>query len=138
MGDVNGWVYDLIRVLLCVTWIVAFIQKTMNYKLVVANWTKDQIPFLPFSLWFALSVELVGSVMVLFDFYSWLVAIGWSAFILLVFRYTVTWGRTEHGISPLAIQVAAKNISMIGALIALIVLDKSRPDWLTDLLFAAS
>lgn len=136
MGEINEHVYLLIRILLCVTWVVAFVQKTMNYQIVVANWRKDNVPFLPFSIYFALAIEIVGSAMVLFDFYAWLAALGWIAFILGVFKYTITWGKTEHGISPLAIQVAAKNISLIGALIALIIFDKTRPDWLTQLLFS--
>jgi len=135
MPELNENIYLLIRILLCVTWIVAFIQKTMNYKIVLTNWHKDNVPLLPHTLHFVLCVELVGSVMVIFDFYTWLAALGWIAFIIAVFKYTYTWGRTEHGLSPLAIQLAAKNISLIGALIALIMFDKTRPDWLTKILF---
>jgi uncharacterized membrane protein YphA (DoxX/SURF4 family) len=136
MNELNENIYLLIRLLLCVTWVVAFIQKTVNHDIVLANWRKDNVPLVPYCLYFVLAVELVGSVMVIFDFYTWLVALGWIAFIIAVFKFTVTWGRTEHGISPLAIQVAAKNISLIGALIALIAFDKTRPDWLTQLLFS--
>lgn len=135
MPEIAASVYLIIRVLVTVTFVVAFIQKTLNYNIVLANWTRDDIPLLPYSLWFALAVELVGSIMIILDYYTWAVAIGWFLFTILVFRWTVTWGRTERGISPLAIQVAAKNISLIGAYLALIIFDKTRPDWLTQLLF---
>lgn len=135
MAELNENIYLLIRILLCVTWVVAFIQKTMNFKFVLPNWQKDNVPMLPYTLYFVLAVEIIGSVMILFDFYTWLVSLGWIAFIIAVFKYTYAWGRTEQGLSPIAIQVAAKNISLIGALIALIAFDKTRPDWLTQILF---
>ncbi len=136
MAEIHDSIYLLIRLLLCVTWVVAFIQKTMNYNLVLENWRKDKTPFLPYSLYLALGVELIGSIMVIFDFYAWLAALVWIGFIFGVFKFTINWGRTEREPLPQSIQVAAKNISLIGGLIALIAFDKTRPDWLTNLLFA--
>jgi uncharacterized membrane protein YphA (DoxX/SURF4 family) len=78
-----------------------------------------------------LALELVGSLLLIIDRYVWLVALAWLVFLVPAswiyhFRFMVKDGTIDFG----QFVTGWKNVSIAGGLLALILLDSTRPDWL--------
>jgi uncharacterized membrane protein YphA (DoxX/SURF4 family) len=123
--------YLLARILTCGIWIGAGLYKATHFEHTVRDMGAHGIPFARQVLPLVLLLELGGSLFLILDLWVWLIAIAW-----LIFLVPASW--LYHGC------VMVKNgtidfvhwilfwkiVSIAGGLLALILLDPSRPVWL--------
>jgi putative oxidoreductase len=123
--------YLLARILTCGIWIAAALYKATHFEHTVQDMRTHGIPFAREVLPLVLLLELGGSLLLILDVVVWFVAIAW-----LIFLVPASW--IYHG------RVMVKNgtidfvhwilfwkiVSIAGGLVALILLDASRPAWL--------
>lgn len=121
----------LFRVLTCGAWIGAGLFKAFHFSGFTEKMRCLGFPFAALSAGIVVFIELIGSLMVVLDVFISYVAIVW-----IIFTIWATWLDHRHFLDkektiifPEYVQVI-KNISIIGGLIALILLDQSRPAWL--------
>jgi transmembrane protein len=124
-------VYLAARVLTCGIWIAAGLYKATHVERTIAEMTHLGIPFARLILPLVLALELVGSLLLIIDRYVWLVALAWLVFLVPAswiyhFRFMVKDGTIDFG----QFVTGWKNVSIAGGLLALILLDSTRPDWL--------
>ena len=124
-------VYLLARILTCGIWIAAGGYKVTHYEHTIAEMTGLGIPLARLALPIVILLELVGSILLIIDSYVWLVCIAWIAFMIPAsyiyhFRFMVKNGTIDFG----QWVTFWKNVSIAGGLLALILLDTSRPAWL--------
>jgi putative oxidoreductase len=123
--------YLAARVLSCGIWIAAGLHKAAHYHRNIAEMTHLGVPLPRLVLPLVLAMEIAGAAMLIFDYYAWLAALAWLVFLvpasyLYHFRFMVRDGTIEFG----QFVTGWKNVSIAGGLIALILLDASRPAWL--------
>ena len=126
--------YLAARVLSCGIWIAAGWYKAKHFNRTVGEMTEHGIPFPRFILPWVLALEFVGSAMLIFDYYAWAAAVAWIIFtipasIIYHLRFMVRAGTIDF----VQFLLFWKNVSISGGLIALILLDASRPAWLFPL-----
>jgi len=74
---------------------------------------------------------MVGAVLMVIDEYVWLVSLAWIAFMIpATWMYHCKFMLKDGTIVFPQFVTGWKNVSIAGGLIALILLDTSRPDWL--------
>ena len=123
--------YLAARVLSCGIWIAAGLHKAAHYNRNIAEMTHLGVPLPRLVLPLVLVMEIAGAAMLIFDYYAWLAALAWLVFLVPAsyiyhFRFMVRDGTIEFG----QFVTGWKNVSIAGGLIALILLDASRPAWL--------
>lgn len=123
--------YLAARILSCGIWVSAGLHKAAHYRANIAEMTHLGIPFARVILPLVLLLEMVGATMLILDYHVWLVAIAWLIFIVPAswiyhFRFMVKDGTINFP----QLVTGWKNVSIAGGLIALILLDASRPAWL--------
>lgn len=124
-------IYTIVRVLTCGIWLAAAGFKIFHFE----GWADKLTAFKqPFPRQMAVGVvviELGGSLMVISNTYVWAVALGWIAFVFygsyVEHRHVID---AEGNIDFHEYVQVSKNVSIVGGLLALILLDASRPDWL--------
>lgn len=123
--------YLAARVLTCGIWIAAGLYKLTHFQHTVDEMTGLGIPFAKPILPIVIMLELVGSAMIIVDYYVWGVAIAWLVFLVPASYIYHMRFILENGtiVFPQFITFF-KNVSIAGGLIALILLDMSRPSWL--------
>jgi uncharacterized membrane protein YphA (DoxX/SURF4 family) len=123
--------YLLARILSCGIWIAAGLYKATHFEHTAGDMTAHGIPFARLVLPLVLALELGGSLLLMLDRYVWLVALAW-----LIFLVPASWlyhGRVmvRNGTIDFVHWILFwKIVSIAGGLIALILLDASRPAWL--------
>ncbi len=130
MGAPEELAYLAARCLSCGIWIAAGLYKAAHYEATVAEMAHHRIPWPQAVLVGVLALEFGGSVLLLANLHVWAVAIAWIAFMVpasLVYHAFLTPAR---GIDFVQFVLFWKNVSIAGGLVALILLDPSRPDWL--------
>jgi putative oxidoreductase len=123
--------YLAARVLSCGIWVTAGLHKATHYRNNIAEMGHLGVPLPRIVLPLVLVMEMVGAVLLVVDQYVWAVAIAWLIFIvpaswLYHFRFMVKDGTINF---PQFV-TGWKNVSIAGGLLALILLDASRPAWL--------
>ena len=123
--------YLVARVLSCGIWIAAGLHKAAHYEKNIAEMTHLGIPLPRIVLPLVLLLEVAGALMLIFDYYVWLAALAWLIFIIPAswiyhFRFMVRDGTIDFP----QLVTGWKNVSIAGGLIALMLLDMSRPEWL--------
>lgn len=124
-------VYLLARLLTCGVWIAAGCYKIGHYQLTLSDMRVHRVPFPAQLLPLVILLELGGSLLLLIDVGVWAVSLAW-----LIFLVPASWmyhGRflIQNGaINFLQWILFWKNVSIAGGLVALILLDSSRPAWL--------
>ncbi len=114
-------------------WLMAGFYKAWHFEATVEEMAeRHHIPWPRTVLVLVLALEFVGSLCLVADYCVWLVALAWIAFAipatwLYHLRFMITPAR---GIDFVQYLLAWKNLSIAGGLIALILLDPSRPAWL--------
>jgi uncharacterized membrane protein YphA (DoxX/SURF4 family) len=123
--------YLLARILTCGIWIAAGLYKATHFERTVADIAAHGIPLARLVLPLVLALELVGSLLLILDIWVSLVALAW-----LVFLVPASWiyhGRVmvQNGTIDFVHWILFwKIVSIAGGLLALILLDSSRPEWL--------
>jgi len=123
--------YLAARVLSCGIWVTAGLHKATHYRSNIAEMGHLGVPLPRIVLPLVLGMEMVGAVLLIVDQYVWAVAIAWLIFIvpaswLYHFRFMVK----DSTINFPQFVTGWKNVSIAGGLLALILLDSSRPAWL--------
>ncbi|WP_428099404.1 DoxX family protein [Candidatus Rariloculus sp.] len=123
--------YLIARVLTCGIWVAAGLYKATHFEHTVKEMQGHGIPLARVALPIVIALEMVGSLMLIVDYYVWAVCVAWLVFLvpasyLYHFRYMVK----NSTIDFLQWVLFWKNVSIAGGLIALILLDASAPGWL--------
>ena len=123
--------YLAARVFTCGSWIASGVHAAMHFEKTVQGMVDHGIPFPRLALPVVLGMEFGGAALVLADHYTWTVCLVWIAFLIVATYVYHRWSRTPEGEKRFFDYVNFwKNVSMVGGLIAIILLDPSRPDWL--------
>ena len=124
-------IFALARFLTCGVWIGAGIYKAFHYRQTIGEMTHNGVPFARFFLIPVLVLELAGSFLLIFNAYVWAVALVWIAFILVAtpFYHFGWYAPDGKFVFPQMVQTT-KNLSIIGGLLCLILLDPSTPAYI--------
>ena len=123
--------YLAARVLTCGIWISAGWYKAKHFERTIGEMVAHGVPYPRFVLPWVLALEFVGSAMLIFDSYVWAAALAWIAFTIPAsIVYHLRFMVREGTIDFVQFLLFWKNVSIMGGLIALILLDASRPAWL--------
>lgn len=124
-------IYLVARILTCGIWAGAGLFKLFHFAGFTAKMHGFGFPLPVLSAAFVIAVELVGSLFLVLDFQVWAVALVWTGFTVWA-----SWIEHRHIfdadgaiVFPEYVQVC-KNISIIGGLWFMILLDPTRPEWL--------
>lgn len=123
--------YLVARVLTCGIWVAAGLHKATHYRANITEMGHLGVPLPKLVLPLVLVLEMVGALLMVVDEYVWLVSLAWIAFMipaswLYHFKYMVKDGTI---VFPQFV-TGWKNVSIAGGLLALVLLDTSRPAWL--------
>jgi putative oxidoreductase len=123
--------YLLARVLACGIWVAAGAHKATHYRANIAEMGHLGVPLPQLVLPLVLLLEMVGAVLMLVDEYVWLVSLAWIAFMIpATWMYHFKFMMKDGTIVFPQFVTGWKNVSIAGGLIALVLLDESRPAWL--------
>jgi len=126
-----GVAYFLARLLSCAIWVAAGAHKATHYQANIAEMGHLGVPLPRLVLPLVLLLEMVGAALMLVDRYVWLVALLWIAFMIpATWAYHVKFMMKDGTIVFPQFVTGWKNVSIAGGLLALILLDASRPAWL--------
>jgi uncharacterized membrane protein YphA (DoxX/SURF4 family) len=123
--------YLAARLLTCGIWVPAALHKVTHYRANLVEMGHLGVPWPRVVLPCVLVLEFAGVALLIVDHYVWAVSIAWLIFLvpaswLYHFRFMVQDGTINF---PQFI-TGFKNVSIAGGLLALILLDTSRPAWL--------
>ena len=123
--------YLAARILSCGIWVAAGLHKATHYQANIVEMTHLGVPLPRIVLPAVLVLEIVGAAMLIFDYAVWAAALAWLVFLIPAsyiyhFRFMVKDGTINF---PQFV-TGWKNVSIAGGLLALILLDASRPVWL--------
>jgi putative oxidoreductase len=123
--------YLVARVLTCGIWVAAGLHKATHYRNNIAEMGHLGVPLPRLVLPLVLVLEMVGALLLVMDRYVWAVSLAWLVFLvpaswLYHFKFMIKDGTI---VFPQFV-TGWKNVSIAGGLLALILLDTSRPLWL--------
>jgi uncharacterized membrane protein YphA (DoxX/SURF4 family) len=123
--------YLVARVLTCGIWIAAGLHKAAYYSANLKEMAHLGVPAPRVVLPLVLILEFVGAALLVFDYGVWAASLAWLVFLVPAswiyhFRFMVQSGAINFP----QLVTGWKNVSIAGGLIALILLDTSRPVWL--------
>lgn len=123
--------YLVARILSCGIWVAAGLHKATHYEKNIAEMRHLGVPLPRLVLPLVLLLEMVGAALLIADYYVWAVALAWLLFMIPAswmyhFKFMIKDGTIDF---PQFV-TGWKNVSIAGGLIALVLLDTSRPDWL--------
>jgi putative oxidoreductase len=124
----------LIRVLSCGVWLFAGLYKLTHYSATAADMTEHRLPFSRYLLAVVIAMELMGCFMLAANIQVWAVALVWIAFTIpatLLYHLPI---RVDGTIVFIQLIQFSKNLSILGGLLALMLLDPTKPAWLRALL----
>jgi len=130
MDQSAAWVYLLIRVLSCGIFFFAGIYKASHYSETVLDMTQHRVPWPRYVLAGVIAMELMGCVLLIGNIQVWAVALVWIAFTIpasWLYHWPIRIGGTI--VFPQLVQFS-KNLSILGGLLALMMLDPAKPVWL--------
>ena len=123
--------YLAARVLTCGIWVTAGLHKATHYEANIAEMGHLGVPLPRIVLPLVLVLEMVGAVLLIADRYVWAVCVAWLIFLVpATWIYHVRFMMKDGTIVFPQFVTGWKNVSIAGGLLALIVLDASRPAWL--------
>jgi putative oxidoreductase len=123
--------YLLARVLTCGIWVAAGLHKATHYQANIAEMGHLGVPIPRVVLPLVLLLEMVGAVLMVVDEYVWLVALAWILFMIPAsWLYHFKFMMKDGAIVFPQFVTGWKNVSIAGGLLALVLLDTSRPAWL--------
>jgi putative oxidoreductase len=123
--------YLAARVLACGIWVAAGLHKATHYRANIAEMGHLGVPLPRVVLPLVLILEMVGAALMVVDEYVWLVALAWIAFMIpATWMYHFKFMIKDGAIVFPQFVTGWKNVSIAGGLLALILLDTSRPEWL--------
>ena len=129
--DMEELAYLAARVLSCGLWLTMGIYKITHFSESAEDMAQHGIPRARSLLPLVLVLMIAGSALVIANLYVWAVSLAWIAFLIPAsFIYHGRMVGADGRIDFFQLVLFWKNISMMGGLLALILLDPSRPAWL--------
>lgn len=123
--------YLLARVLTCGIWVAAGLHKATHYQANITEMGHLGVPIPRVVLPLVLLLEMVGAVLMVVDEYVWLVSLAWILFMIPAsWLYHFKFMMKDGTIVFPQFVTGWKNVSIAGGLLALVLLDTSRPAWL--------
>ncbi len=123
--------YLVARILTCGIWVAAGAHKVTHYQANIVEMGHLGVPLPRLVLPLVLLLEVVGAVLLVADRYVWLVSLAWIAFMIpATWLYHVKFMMKDGAIVFPQFVTGWKNVSIAGGLLALVLLDSSRPGWL--------
>lgn len=131
MADDPGTAYLLTRVFTCAIWLGTGLYKAFHYRLTQEEMAEHRVPWPTFSLPVVIGVEVLGSLLMLADVRVWLVCLVWAAYLFpATYFYHRRLVSSDGMVDFFHYVMALKNASLLGGLLAVMLLDPSRPAWL--------
>lgn len=131
MTGMEPLAYLAVRIFTCGSWIAAGLHAASHFDKIAEGIADHGIPLPRLVLPMVLLMEFGGAALLLADQYTWAVCLVWIAFLFLAtYFYHRRWMTPEGEFDAMQYVQFWKNVSMAGGLIAVILLDPSRPDWL--------
>ena len=107
------------------------LHKATHYRANIAEMGHLGVPLPRLVLPLVLVLEMVGAALMVVDEYVWLVSLAWIAFMIPAsWLYHFKFMMKDGTIVFPQFVTGWKNVSIAGGLLALILLDASRPAWL--------
>ncbi len=129
MKGQGRYIHIAVRVLIASLFFCAFAGKVAAYDLMVALSTQKGIPLAPYLMPVVMMLELGGGLLLLFNRYVWLVAIALAGYVLVVTPFFhFDWSEAAGGFQE--VTAVFENLALTGGLLALYMMDDSRPDCL--------
>ena len=123
--------YLVARVLTCGIWVAAGLHKATHYQANIVEMGHLGVPFPRLVLPLVLMLEMVGALLLVIDEYVWAVCLAWLIFLVPAsWMYHFKFMMKDGTIVFPQLVTGWKNVSIAGGLLALILLDTSRPEWL--------
>jgi putative oxidoreductase len=123
--------YLAARVLTCGIWVAAGAHKATHYQANIAEMGHLGVPAPKLVLPLVLLLEMAGAVLMIVDEYVWLVSLAWITFMIpATWMYHFKFMVKDGTIVFPQFVTGFKNVSIAGGLLALVLLDTSRPAWL--------
>ncbi len=126
-----AWLYFLARLLTCGLWVATGTYSLFHYSETTANMRRNNVPWPQFMLVPVLLLKFGGCFLLLINQYVWLAASAWIVFLVcasLLFHLKF-YDKDGNFIFLQLIQLS-KNVSMIGGMLCLLLLDPDKPHWL--------
>lgn len=119
------------RLATCGIWTGAGLFKLFHFAGFTERMRGFNFPLPALSAAIVITIELVGSLCLALDIGVWAVALVWIGFTIWATWLEHRHIYDEHGafVFPQYVQIC-KNISIVGGLIFMILLDRTRPEWL--------
>ena len=129
------WVYLLARLCTSVLWAATGIYALFHYQETTAKMAQNHVPWPKVLLAPVLIMKLGGSLMLLANQFVWAAALVWSLYLIPVsfLFHLPLYDKDGKFVFPQMIQLT-KNVSLIGGLLTLILLDPTKPQWLVAML----
>ncbi len=127
--------YFLVRLLSCGLWLATGVYSVFHYRETMAKMAERHIPAPKYLLFLVNVMKFAGGLMLLTNQFVWVAALAWILFLIpatLLFHLPL-YDKQGKFIFPEMIQFS-KNVSLLGGLLALILLDPNKPQWLVSLL----
>ena len=123
--------YLAARVLSRGLWLIVGVYKIAHFEKSAEDMAQHGVPYARAVLPLVLILLLGGSALVIADLYVWAVSLAWIAFLIPAsFIYHGRFMAADGSIDFFQLVLFWKNVSMMGGLLALILLDPARPAWL--------
>ena len=131
MTGMEPLAYLAVRIITCASWIAAGLHAATHFEKTAEGMADRGIPLPRLALPMVLLMEFGGTALLFADQYTWAVCLVWIAFLFLAtYFYHRQWMTPEGEPDFFQYTQFWKNVSMAGGLLALTLLDASRPDWL--------
>jgi uncharacterized membrane protein YphA (DoxX/SURF4 family) len=126
--------FTLARIFACGIWLFAGLFKLTHFKGTTQDMTQRGIPMPALFLCITLAIEFGGTYLLFTNSLVWLVSLVWIAFVIVVtpVYHGKVW--VDGAINFPEYVQCSKNLSIIGAMFALMALDPNKPAWLLALL----
>lgn len=127
--------YFLARLCTCGVWTASAVHEAFHYQDTTIKMTKNHVPWPKYALMLVIIMKFAGSLMLITNQYVWAASLIWIMFMIpatLLYHFTF-YEKDGTFIFPQMIQFS-KNVSILGGLLALILLDPDKPQWLIALM----
>lgn len=128
------WVYLIVRLCTCGLWVATGVYAAFHYEETAVKMARNHVPWPKYVLVPVLIMKFGGGLALITNQFVWAAALIWSAYLIPVnFLFHFTFYEDGKFVFLQMIQFS-KNVSLIGGLLALVLLDPSKPQWLVALL----
>ena len=124
-------IFTLARLLSCCLFAGSGLYQLFHRQETVKTMISRKVPFAAIAYWPIIGLDLVGTMLLVANQYVWAVALSWIAFtVVSTALYHFRIYTADGGFDNREFLQVMKALSIIGGLLALILLDPATPQWL--------